>query len=60
MTEKVKSKTKEAPSENQNARLDRELADTFPASDPPSATEPVASLGGPDHKGAEAKRAERR
>lgn len=55
MTEKVKSKTKEEPSKGQDARLDRELADTFPASDPPSATEPVANLGAPDHRDAKAK-----
>jgi hypothetical protein len=30
-------------------RLDRELADTFPASDPPSVTQPDIKAGAPDH-----------
>jgi hypothetical protein len=55
MAEKVKSKTKEKPSEDQNAQLDRELADTFPASDPLSTTRPGANVGSPNHKAAKTK-----
>lgn len=39
MTAKVKSEA--------TPRLDAELADTFPASDPPSVTQPGTGVGGP-------------
>jgi hypothetical protein len=55
MTEKVKSKTNEniKPDTNKKSQgneLERELEDSFPASDPPSTTQPN-TIGSPDHKG---------
>ena len=56
MAEKAKSKTNEKPKQDphktsQNEELERELEDSFPASDPPSATQPNVTAGAPDHKG---------
>ncbi len=59
MTAKVKAKRpkilkREAPLGQQQNQLDRELdhelADSFPASDPPSVTQPGVKLGAPEHK----------
>jgi hypothetical protein len=50
MADKGKSKTKEKLSKDLQSELDRELADTFPASDPPSVTQPGTGTGAPDHK----------
>jgi len=55
MTEAPKTKTKETPPKDRESRLDGELADTFPASDPPSVTQPGTTAGAPDHKRAKAK-----
>jgi hypothetical protein len=51
-TIKTKSETVEAQSREKSAkgrqeRLDRELEDTFPASDPPSVTQPGVKPGAP-------------
>jgi hypothetical protein len=35
--------------------LDQELEDSFPASDPPSMTQPNVTAGAPDHKGKKTK-----
>ena len=57
MAETNKSTTKARATETKNAtgkerkeRLDSELSDTFPASDPPSLTQPTTKVGGPDRK----------
>jgi len=58
-TTKAKAtKTKKATHKEQEERLDSELADTFPASDPPSLTQPTTEVGGPDRKRRKAKRQE--
>ena len=51
MTENIKSKSGDT-SPVADASLDKELADTFPASDPPSQTQPkpTASATTEDHK----------
>ena len=55
MTEKDKSdiaaKQRRAEKAKQDAELERELEDSFPASDPPSVTHPSVAAGAPDHKG---------
>ncbi len=55
MTEKDKSdiaaKQSRAEKAEQDAELERELEDSFPASDPPSVTHPSVTAGSPDHKG---------
>jgi hypothetical protein len=51
MSDTAKAKLQEKPSKNQDPRLDAELADTFPASDPPSMTQPSVKIGAPDHAG---------
>jgi hypothetical protein len=54
-TIKTKSETAE-PQNRENAakrrqeRLDRELEDTFPASDPPSVTQPGVKPGAPERE----------
>jgi hypothetical protein len=55
MAETSKSTTKADVAEAKNAtrdeqkeRLDSELADSFPASDPPSLTQPTTEVGAPD------------
>jgi|AmaraimetFIIA100_FD_contig_41_29905922_length_464_multi_5_in_0_out_0_1 hypothetical protein len=50
-TQKAKSEAiaaKSSGSENEQARLEEQLADSFPASDPPSVTQPGIRAGGPD------------
>jgi len=39
-----------ATGKERKERLDSELSDTFPASDPPSLTQPTTKVGGPDRK----------
>jgi hypothetical protein len=56
--EKTKARVEpgqEAIGKEREKRLDRELADTFPASDPPSVTQPGVKLGAPEHKPASRK-----
>ncbi|MGH6811825.1 MAG: hypothetical protein ACREDM_05580 [Methylocella sp.] len=61
MTAKAKTKThkkpgthespkRESPGKDREKRLDRELADSFPASDPASVTHPGLIPGGPERK----------
>ncbi len=55
MTAKAKTKTDKKPKQetsrkDQQNQLDRELADSFPASDPPSVTQPSIKLGAPERK----------
>jgi hypothetical protein len=55
MIGKAKSETDEKRKHDEmDDELERELEDTFPASDPPSLTQPSES-GAPDHKGEQAK-----
>jgi hypothetical protein len=51
MTEKIKSKS-EDKSPPHDSSLDKELADSFPASDPPSQTQPkpTSKATSEDHK----------
>jgi hypothetical protein len=49
MEERVKSKAREPTKDSANAELERELTDSFPASDPPSITQPNVKPGAPDH-----------
>jgi hypothetical protein len=59
MAETSKSTTKEKAAktkkETHKEQLDRELEDSFPASDPPSLTQPTTEMGGPDRKRHKAK-----
>lgn len=60
MTTKAKAKAKKPPTQEcpkrqssgrkREMRLDQELAETFPASDPPSVTHPGLIPGGPERK----------
>jgi hypothetical protein len=59
MTAKAKTKTKtktdkkpkqENLGKDKQTPLDRELADSFPASDPPSVTQPSIKSGAPERK----------
>jgi hypothetical protein len=63
MTAKAKAKTKKPQTQgtqesprrqssgpDREKRLDRELAESFPASDPPSVTQPGLIPGGPERK----------
>lgn len=58
MTEKAKPPSQAKPPHEKSAEpkvdqddeLDQELEDSFPASDPPSMTQPKTSAGAPDHK----------
>ena len=52
------TKSKKATHKEQEERLDNELADTFPASDPLSLTQPTTEVGCPDRKPRKAKRQE--
>jgi hypothetical protein len=45
-----KQPKQETSRKDQQNQLDRELADTFPASDPPSVTHPSIKLGAPERK----------
>jgi hypothetical protein len=55
MTEKDKpdllAKQQRAEKAEQDEELERELEDSFPASDPPSVTQPNVTAGAPDHRG---------
>lgn len=55
MTAKVKTKTDKKPKlensgKDKQKQLDRELADSFPASDPLSVTHPSIKSGAPERK----------
>lgn len=55
MTATAKTKTDKKPKQENSGKgkqkqLDRELADSFPASDPPSVTHPSIKLGAPERK----------
>ncbi len=53
MTAKAKAKIDKKPkqeSSGKDKQLDRELADSFPASDPPSVTQPGVKSGAPERK----------
>jgi hypothetical protein len=55
MIDKAKPETNEKRKHDEvDEELNRELEDTFPASDPPSATQP-SEAGAPDRKGDKAK-----
>lgn len=53
------SQTRESLTKHQKEELDdeldRELADSFPASDPPSMTQPAPKPGSPERKGSKSK-----
>jgi hypothetical protein len=49
-TKADKKPKQETSREDQQNQLDRELADTFPASDPPSVTHSSIKLGAPERK----------
>jgi hypothetical protein len=49
-TKAAKKPKQETSRKDQQNQLDRELADTFPASDPPSVTHPSIKLGAPERK----------
>jgi hypothetical protein len=49
------AKAKEETHNEQDALLNRELEDSFPASDPPSLTQPTTEMGEPDRKRHKAK-----
>jgi hypothetical protein len=60
MTAKAKTKTDKKPKQENSGtdkqkQLDRELADSFPASDPPSVTQPSVKSGAPERKPRKAK-----
>jgi hypothetical protein len=38
------------PAKDQQSQLDEELEESFPASDPPSVTQPGVKMGAPEHK----------
>lgn len=50
MTETVKIKTKEPAPKDSRDELERELKDSFPASDPPSITQGDLKAGDPERK----------
>jgi hypothetical protein len=55
MTAKAKTKTDKKPKhensdKDKQKQLHRELADSFPASDPPSVTQPGVKSGAPERK----------
>jgi hypothetical protein len=50
-----KSRIGKETHKEQEKLLDRELEDSFPASDPPSLTQPTTEMGGPDRKRHKAK-----
>jgi hypothetical protein len=68
MTAKAKAKAKKPPTQEspkrqssgreREMRLDHELAETFPASDPPSLTHPGLIPGGPERKTSSGKRSQ--
>jgi hypothetical protein len=54
-TKKKAAKTKNETRKEQENLLNRELEDSFPASDPLSSTQPTTEMGGPDRKRHKAK-----
>jgi hypothetical protein len=54
-TKKKAAKTKNETHKKQENLLNRELEDSFPASDPLSLTQPTTEMGGPDRKRHKAK-----
>ena len=54
-TKEKAAKTKEEPHNEQDELLNRELEGSFPASDPPSLTQPTTEMGGPGRKRHKAK-----
>jgi hypothetical protein len=55
MTAKAKTKSNKKPKQEKSGtykqkQLDSELADSFPASDPPSVTQPSVKSGAPKRK----------
>ena len=54
-TKKKAAKTKNETRKEQENLLNRELEDSFPASDPLSLTQPTTEMGGPDRKRHKAK-----
>jgi len=54
-TKEKAAKTKEETHNEQDELLNRELEGSFPASDPPSLTQPTTEMGGPDRKHHKAK-----
>lgn len=55
MTELERPKPQQKRTKDRDPRLDDELAETFPASDPPSMTQPSVKIGAPDHQRRKAK-----
>jgi hypothetical protein len=51
MSEKDKTDVAKKERQVDRDRKDEELEDSFPASDPPSPTQPNVTAGAPDHKG---------
>ena len=49
-TKEKAAKTKNETRKEQENLLNRELEDSFPASDPLSLTQPTTEMGGPDRK----------
>jgi hypothetical protein len=47
---KKAAKTKKESHKEHEKLLDRELEESFPASDPPSLTQPTTEMGGPDRR----------
>jgi len=54
-TKEKAAKTNEETHNEQDELLNRELEGSFPASDPPSLTQPTTEMGGPDRKRHKAK-----
>jgi hypothetical protein len=54
-TKEKSAKTEEKAQKEQEELLNSELEDSFPASDPPSLTQPTTEMGGPDRKRPKAK-----
>jgi hypothetical protein len=54
-TKEKAAKTKKESHKEQEKLLNRELEDSFPASDPSSLTQPTTEMGGPDRKRHKAK-----
>src|ERR1700730_9769246 len=55
-TKEKAAKTKKETHKEQERLLNRELGDSFPASGPPSLTQPTTEMGGPDRKRHRAKK----
>jgi hypothetical protein len=50
MTDRNENPSMKDPSKKQEAKLDDALDNTFPASDPPSMTDPIKHVGGAEDK----------